>query len=74
MNYNNTFVDVPTIYYDVTAGTKLVVPMNIWEIHPKATVFSCFKATENIIIDLSTNTVISYIKLILFERGLVEID
>ena len=35
VTYNNTFVELPRIYYDVQDGSALNVPMNMWYMGPQ---------------------------------------
>lgn len=73
---NTTFVEIPTIYYDISQNSPMTVPMNYWQINPQDNFedIVCFTATKHGFIDATTGVALTFITVLNFEEGLIEID
>ena len=76
--FDNTLVEVPTIYYDITLNAPMTVPMNYWQISPldlfEEPQISCFSVVTHKFYEIGTNILADYITVLDFGTGLLEID
>ena len=74
--FNNTFVEIPTIYYEVDANAPLVFPLNQWALMPesgKPRDITCFSVTGHQIRDVATGLDVSHIQVTDFSQGMLEL-